>query len=39
MAWKIRSGSRRDVSVRERNLDLFDSPFGGLYAFYTTVAT
>ena len=34
MAWKIRSRSRRDLSVRERNLDLFDSPFGGLYAFY-----
>jgi SAM-dependent methyltransferase len=34
MAWKIRSQSRRDASVRDRNLDLFDGPFGGLYAFY-----
>jgi SAM-dependent methyltransferase len=34
MAWKIRSRSRRDLSVRERNLDLFDGPFGGVYAFY-----
>jgi SAM-dependent methyltransferase len=34
MAWKIRSRSRRDVSVRDRNLYLFDGPFGGLYAFY-----
>jgi SAM-dependent methyltransferase len=34
MAWNIRSRSRRDVGVRERNLDLFDGPFGGLYAFY-----
>ena len=34
MAWKIRSRPRRDLSVRERNLDLFDGPFGGVYAFY-----
>jgi SAM-dependent methyltransferase len=34
MAWKIRIRSRRDISVRERNLDLFEGPFGGLYAFY-----
>jgi SAM-dependent methyltransferase len=25
---------RREVSVRERNLDFFEGPFGGLYAFY-----
>jgi SAM-dependent methyltransferase len=34
MAWRIRSRSRRDTSVRERNLDLFEGPFGGIYAFY-----
>ena len=34
MAWKIRSRPRQDVSVRQRNLDLFDGPFGGFYAFY-----
>ena len=34
MAWKIRSRSGRDAGVRERNLDLFDGPFGRLYAFY-----
>jgi SAM-dependent methyltransferase len=34
MAWKIRHHRRRDPGVRGRNLDLFDGPFGGVYAYY-----
>jgi SAM-dependent methyltransferase len=34
MTWKIPGRSRRPARVRDRNLDLFDGPFGRLYAFY-----
>jgi hypothetical protein len=38
MARKILKRPRREVSVRQRNLDLFDGPFGGIYAFYSMLA-